>query len=174
MMDEGSGIRDDLVAMRRYARSLTRDEQDADDVVQDAIVRAIERQETFQPDRDRRRWLLAIVHNVFFSAKRREASEARRNSRFAETLVDRLEPGQEEHARLVQIARQFAALPEHHRAVLHLTAIEGFSYQQAAETLGVPVGTVMSRLARARAALREREQGQQGATGLRLIGGSDD
>lgn len=174
MMDEGSGIRDDLVAMRRYARSLTRDEQDADDVVQDAIVRAIERQETFQPDRDRRRWLLAIVHNVFFSAKRREASEARRNSRFAETLIDRLEPGQEEHARLVQIARQFAALPEHHRAVLHLTAIEGLSYQQAAETLGVPVGTVMSRLARARAALREREQGQQGATGLRLIGGSDD
>ena len=179
-MDGGSDIRDDLTAMRRYARSLTRDDQDADDVVQDALLRAIERQETFQPDRSRRRWLLAIVHNVFFSAKRREASEARRNSRFAETLVDRLEPGQEEHARLAEIARQFAALPEHHRAVLHLTAIEGMSYQQAAETLSVPVGTVMSRLARARTALRERErgqgqeQGQPGAGGLRLIGGSDD
>lgn len=182
MMDDSPisrpDIRVDLVAMRRYARSLTRDDQDADDVVQDALLRAIERHETYQPDRDRRRWLLAIVHNVFFSSKRREASEARRNSRFAETLVDRLEPAQENHARLVQIARDFAALPEHHRAVLHLTAIEGMSYQQAAETLGVPMGTVMSRLSRARAALRERELGQgqvqQGAGGLRLIGGSDD
>jgi RNA polymerase sigma-70 factor (ECF subfamily) len=174
LMDDSPDIRDDLAAMRCYARSLTRDNQDADDVVQDALLRAIERQATYQPDRNRRRWLLAIVHNVFFSAKRREASEARRNNRFAETLIDQLEPGQEEHARLSEIARQFAALPEHHRAVLHLTAIEGLSYQQAAETLGVPVGTVMSRLSRARAALREREQGQQGAGGLRLIGGSDD
>jgi RNA polymerase sigma-70 factor (ECF subfamily) len=186
MMDEGTGIRDDLVAMRRYARSLTRDDTDADDVVQDALLRAIERQATYQQGRSRRRWLLAIVHNVFFSAKRREASEARRNSRFAETLVDQLEPAQEEHARLAEIARQFAALPEHHREVLHLTAIEGFSYQQAAETLDVPVGTVMSRLSRARAALRERnqvmgqeklgqeKQGQPEAGGLRLIGGSDD
>ncbi|WP_242127086.1 sigma-70 family RNA polymerase sigma factor [Sphingobium sp. Sx8-8] len=174
MMDDSPDIRDDLAAMRRYARSLTRDDQDADDVVQDALLRAIERQETYQPDRNRRRWLLAIVHNVFFSAKRREASEARRNSRFAETLTDQLEPGQEEHARLAEIARQFAAMPEHHRAVLHLTAVEGLSYQQAAETLDVPVGTVMSRLSRARATLREREQGQRGAGGLRLIGGSDD
>lgn len=182
MMDDSPisrpGIRDDLLAMRRYARSLTRDDPDADDVVQDALLRAIERQDTFQPGRNRRRWLLAIVHNVFFSAKRREASEARRNSRFAGTLTDWLEPGQEEHARLMQIARDFAALPEHHRAVLHLTAIEGLSYQQTAEILSVPAGTVMSRLSRARAALRERERGQgkgqPGGAGLRLIGGSDD
>lgn len=173
-MDDDPDIRDDLLAMRRYARSLTRDDQDADDVVQDALVRAIEGRATFQPDRSRRRWLLAIVHNVFFSTKRRESAEARRNSRFAETLTDQLEPAQEEHARLAQIARGFAALPEHQRAVLHLTAVEGLSYQQAAELLGVPVGTIMSRLSRARAALREREQGQPGPEGLRLVGGRDE
>lgn len=178
-MDDQPDIRDDLHAMRRYARSLTRDVQDADDVVQDALVRAIEGQATYQPGRSRRRWLLAIVHNVFFSAKRREAAETRRNGRFAETLIDQIEPAQEQHARLTEVARNFAALPEHHRAVLHLTAIEGLSYQQTAELLGVPVGTVMSRLSRARAALRDREM-RQGANGrpesgeLRLVGGRDE
>lgn len=173
-MEDDPDIRDDLLAMRRYARSLTRDDQDADDVVQDALLRAIEGRASYQPGRNRRRWLLAIVHNVFCSAKRREAAESRRNSRFAETLTDQLEPAQEQYARLTQIARGFAALSEHHRAVLHLTAVDGLSYQQTAELLGVPVGTIMSRLARARAALREQEQGQPGPEGLRLVGGRDE
>ncbi|MGC4250169.1 MAG: sigma-70 family RNA polymerase sigma factor [Sphingobium sp.] len=165
---------DDLRAMRRYARSLTRDDQDADDVVQDALVRAIERSATYQPERRRRPWLLAIVHNVFLSAKRREAAEARRDSRFAETMVDRIDPAQEEYARLAEIARDFAALPEAHRAVLHLIAVEGLSYQEAADALGVPLGTVMSRLWRARAALRQGKKRQDRAPGLRLVGGQDD
>jgi len=165
----------DLRAMRRYARSLTRDDQDADDVVQDALVRAIERSATYQPERRRRPWLLAIVHNVFLSAKRREAAEARRNGRFAETMVDRIDPAQEEHARLAEIARDFAALPDAHRAVLHLIGVEGLSYQEAAAALDVPLGTVMSRLWRARAALRRDEkERQQHGPGLRLVGGRDD
>lgn len=164
----------DLASMRRYARVLARDDHDADDVVQDALVRAIERQSTFQPGRSRRRWLLAIVHNVFISGTRRKAAEARRNSSFADTLIAHSDAPQEHHARLNEIARSFAALPEHHRAVLHLTAIEGLSYQQCAELLDVPVGTVMSRLARARAALRRQEDERPEAMGLRIVGGRDD
>jgi RNA polymerase sigma factor (sigma-70 family) len=177
MTDDWKGDEDvtgDLASMRRYARALARDDHDADDVVQDALLRAIERQSTFQPGRSRRRWLLAIVHNVFISGTRRRAAEARRDNRFADMLVAHSDPPQEHHARLSEIARSFAALPEHQRAVLHLTAIEGLSYQQCAELLDVPVGTVMSRLARARTTLRRREEDRPETMGLRIVGGRDD
>lgn len=164
----------DLAAMRRYARSLARDHHDADDVVQDALVRAIERDATYQPGRDRRRWLLAIVHNVFVSGTRRKVAEQRRNDRFAHTQVAHSDAAQEHHARLGEIARSFADLPEHHRAVLHLTAIEGLSYQECAELLDVPVGTIMSRVSRARAALREQDERQPTTSMLRIVGGRDD
>ena len=161
--------------MRRYARALARDRQDADDVVQDALVRAIERDATYDPGRSRRRWLLAIVHNVFVSGLRRRMAERRRDDRFAEAEAAHCDAAQEHHARLADIARGFAALPEHQRAVLHLTAVEGFSYQECADLLNVPVGTVMSRLARARAALRERDAREATEPApLRIVGGRDD
>jgi RNA polymerase sigma-70 factor (ECF subfamily) len=169
-----NGIVGELAAMRRYARVLARDHQDADDVVQDALVRAIERDATYERGRGRRRWLLAIVHNVFVSGVRRQGAERRRDDRFAETLVAHSDAAQEHHARLTDIARGFAALSEHQRAVLHLTAVEGLSYQECADLLGVPVGTIMSRLARARAALRERDEQPVREAGLRIVGGRDD
>jgi len=172
----------DLAAMRRYARALARDAQEADDVVQDALVRAMERHETFrqqgghdgQGPHNRRRWLLAIVHNVFISGLRRAAAEARRNERFADTLMAHVDPEQEQHARLAQVARAFSALSEHHRAVLHLIAIEGLSYQEAADVLDVPIGTVMSRLARARAALKDENVAKGPPLRLRVVGEDDD
>jgi len=170
---QGRGIGEDLIVMRRYARSLARDESDADDVVQDALVRAIERQDTFEPARSRRKWLLAIVHNVFISTKRREAAEARRDACFAETMIERTDVEQEQRLQLARLAQAFATLPDHHRAVLHLVAVEGLTYKEAGDVLGVPVGTVMSRLARARAALRDHQAEPRG-TRLRVIGGEDD
>lgn len=167
-------ITDDLAAMRRYARALARDTQDADDVVQDALLRAIERQRTFKPQFSRRRWLLAIVHNVFISGKRRQAAELRRNDRFAETLMSHVDPEQEQRVRLARIAHGFASLSEPHRAVLHLVVIEGLSYQEAADILAVPIGTVMSRLARARSALRQNEDHGSGPAQLRVVGGKND
>ncbi|WP_253717880.1 sigma-70 family RNA polymerase sigma factor [Sphingomonas sp. AP4-R1] len=155
--------------MRRYARALTRDPHDSDDVVQQALLNAIERKETFEPSRSRRRWLLAIVHNVFVSQKRRQAAEARRDQRFSETLVEELDPEQEYIVRLHEIARAFATLPDHQRAAMHLVAVEGLDYQEAAAVLNVPVGTIMSRLSRARAALRQRHFGSH----LRLVKGEE-
>ncbi len=164
-----------MSSMRRYARSLARDEAVADDVVQDALLNALEKRHTFRPDGSPKRWLLSIVHNIFISARRREQAEARRDSRFAQTLVDRLEPDQEHAACLQEVASAFAALPEHHRAVLHLVAVEGQSYQEAATILEVPIGTVMSRLSRARAALRSpgRFPGVGDKDRLKIIGGQD-
>ncbi len=169
-MKPDADISGDLIAMRRYARALTRDEQDADDVVQDAILRAIERKNSFKPAFSRRRWLLAIVHNIFISGKRREAAEARRNDRFAETLERNPDLEQEQRVRLSRVASAYASLPEHHRTVLHLIAVEGLTYQEVADILDVPVGTVMSRLSRAREALKQREQGP---SPLRIVGGGN-
>lgn len=166
-MNPDADIPGELIAMRRYARALTRDDQDADDVVQDAILRAIERKKSFKPEFSRRGWLLAIVHNVFVSSKRREAAEARRNDRFAEALERNPDLEQEQRVRLSRIASAYASLPEHHRTVLHLTAVEGLTYQEVADVLEVPVGTVMSRLSRARDSLKQLEQGP---SPLRIVG----
>jgi len=171
--------------MRRYARSLTRDEQAADDVVQDALLKALEKRHLFRPDGSRRGWLLAIVHNIFVSTRRREEARARRDTRFARMLTDHLDPDQEHAATLQQVARAFAALPEHYRAILHLVAVEGQSYQEAAAILDIPIGTVMSRLSRARAALRQAEGAMPEKAGIgggegsdrsrfRIVGGRND
>jgi len=161
--------------MLRYARSLARDDALADDVVQDALVRAIEREGTFRPGGSMRSWLLAIVHNVYASGMRKRTAEANRNARFAETLVESAEPEQEQAALLSQMAQAFAALPDHQRQVLHLVAVEDLSYQEASEVLQIPIGTVMSRLSRARAAMRS--VGQERADEprrLKIVGGEDD
>lgn len=183
-------ILEEMPSMRRYARSLTRNEHTADDVVQDALLKALEKRHMFRPDGSRRGWLLAIVHNVFVSTRRREDARTRRDTRFASMFTDRLEPNQEHAACLVQVAGAFAALPEHHRAILHLIAIEEQSYQEAALILDIPIGTVMSRLSRARAALRRlqsdgmapsvvtairtEDNGTAGRNRFKVVGGQDD
>ncbi len=169
---------DDLSSMRRYARSLCADASAADDVVQDSLLKALERRDSFRAQGSRKSWLLSIVHNVFVSGLRRRQAESLRDQRFAETLTQQLPAEQEQQARLAEIARSFAGLPELQREVLHLVAIEGMSYQQAAEVLSVPIGTVMSRLSRARAAMRKHndndEHDDAQPASLRIVGGRDE
>lgn len=159
-------ILEEIASMRRYARSLTHDDQSADDIVQDAVMKALEKLHLFRPDGSRRGWLLAIVHNIFVSARRRDEVRARHDLHFAALLTDRLEPDQEDGERLRRVALALARLPEQRRAVLQLIAVEERSYQEAAVLLGIPVGTVMSRLSRARRDLRRCQGG--GATPGRL------
>ncbi|KKC24713.1 sigma-70 family RNA polymerase sigma factor [Sphingomonas sp. SRS2] len=166
-------IHEQLPRLRGYARALTRDTGAADDLVQEALLRAYERAATYRPGNSLRSWLLSIVHNLFIDHKRREASEQKRNARLIEASEGMVEHGQQEQAvYLAEIATRFAALPEEHRAVLSLIGVQGLSYQEAATTLGVPVGTVMSRLHRARAALREPEAINDVGR-LHIIGGTD-
>lgn len=165
-------ILSELSPMRRYARSLTRDESAADDVVQEALLRALEKRNTFRPGGSVRAWLLAIVHNIFVSAQRRVRAEERRDARFAESMVDRIEPDQEYAAYLQEVAQAFAILPDPQRAILHLIVVEGQSYQEAAAILGIPIGTVMSRLSRARVALRRAQTREvRGQDKFRIVGG---
>lgn len=161
-----------LPSLRSYARALTRDPVDADDLVQDALLRAYERAATYRRDHPLKSWLLTIVHNLFIDRRRREGSELRRNARLSQLYDGAVAPaGQEQAVQLREVAQRFDALPEEHRAVLSLIAVQGLSYQETAMTLEVPVGTVMSRLHRARAALRE----PYAVDGVRLhvVGGKD-
>jgi RNA polymerase sigma factor (sigma-70 family) len=169
-----------LGPLRRYARSLTRDETQADDLVQDTLVRAYERRGSIRSGGNLRGWLLSILHNAFVDDRRRHVAEARRLEQAAALAETAAPPAQESQVRLQQVQSAFLRLPDEQRAALHLVAIEGLPYQEAADALGIPVGTLMSRLGRARATLRGFEAGThltQPSEGkrprLRIIGGAD-
>jgi RNA polymerase sigma-70 factor (ECF subfamily) len=184
----GDDVIGQLAPLRRYALTLTRDETQAEDLVHDALVRAYERRATFRSGANLRTWLLAILHNTFVDRWRQREAEWRREAE-ASRLVETIAPAdQESRVRFQQIAQAFQALPDEQRAVLHLVAIDGLPYNEAARALGIPVGTLMSRLGRARAALRAfEENGARSATpalpvpperparlNLRVVGGTDD
>ncbi|MDW6025345.1 sigma-70 family RNA polymerase sigma factor [Mesorhizobium sp. BAC0120] len=164
-----------LGSLRRYARSLTAGGEDAEDLVHDALVRAYERRNTFRSGGNLRAWLLSILHNVFIDRMRSRKSEAAREE-LAGQLVESAVGASQEHAvRLAQIRKAFLDLPQEQRSALDLVAIEGLGYQEAANILGIPVGTLMSRIGRARAALRKVEDGEAASRRdhLRIVGGRD-
>src|SRR3954469_20130774 len=156
--ESGDDVIAQLAPLRRYAHTLTRDETLAEDLVHDALVRAYEHRATFRAGANLRTWLLAILHNTFVDRWRQRNAELQLEaeaSRLAETTAP---AEQESRIRLQQIGRAFLTLPDEQRAALHLVAIDGLPYNEAARALGIPVGTLMSRLGRARAALRALEE----------------
>jgi RNA polymerase sigma-70 factor (ECF subfamily) len=162
-----------LGSLRRYARSLTRDSAEAEDLVHDALVRAYERRGTFRSGGNLRAWLLSIVHNAFIDGLRSRKSEAVRVEQAGYLVDASMQAPQEHSVRLAQVREAFFKLPDEQRSALHLVAIEGLTYSQAAEASGVPLGTLMSRIGRARAALREMEDTlpARGKSHLKIVGG---
>lgn len=143
--------------LRRYALVLTRDRDRAEDLFQDSCVRALEKSARFVPGTDLRAWLFAIMHNLHVSKVRRAWREAKTVNAvdLAATGIDRvLPPPQEPHMMLRDMARLLSCLPMAQREVLQL-ASQGFTYGEIAAELGLPLGTVRSRMSRGRAVLRE-------------------
>lgn len=167
-------VAEHIPAMMRYARALLRGRDGAEDLVHDALVSAYANAAQYRPDRPLGTWLLAIVHNRFVSDLRRAGVRESHRADLAAAAPAAHEPEQEIHLRLVQIEHAFLALSDEQRAALHLVAVEGLAYQEAAEALGIPIGTLISRISRAREKLRQIEDGQPGqhAPGhLRVVGG---
>ena len=142
-----------LPRLRRYAGVLTRDRSRADDLVQDTLQRAIEREATFRSGENLRAWLFALMHNLFIDGVR--GSEAIDWTADAGALPEAAAPRQSDPIEMRDIHRALAKLPTEQREVLLLVAIEGLRYREAAEVLVLPIGTVMSRLARAREKMQE-------------------
>lgn len=164
MLSRPFDITSHLPALRRYARVLTRRDQDADDLVQGALLRAFERRNQFREGADLRVWLMTVLNNHFIDQIRsRRASEAR-DQAWAELNPGFVTPAGEQAARLSQLRQALMDLPSDQRKALHLVAIEGMGMAEAAQVLDVPVGTIMSRVSRARASLRRFEDRPDGAT----------
>ena len=140
--------------LRRYARSLVFDSATADDLVQTALERALNHWNQFDPRRDLVLWLLAIAHNAWLDALRRDRHlDVLAPERVAEAM-DRERSHEPDMGLQIDLADALARLVPDQRSALLLVLVEQLSYAEAAEVLGVPEGTVMSRVSRARVALR--------------------
>jgi RNA polymerase sigma-70 factor, ECF subfamily len=146
-----------IQGLRVFARSLLRgDHERADDLVQDSLERALSHWHKRRRDGDLRSWLFTILYNRFVTEQYRRRREFAHRS-FDDVALEDLpgfEGAQEPALAYRDLLRGFAELPPDQRAVLLLIGIEDFSYEEAARILGIPVGTVMSRLSRGRERLR--------------------
>ncbi|MBK8085625.1 MAG: sigma-70 family RNA polymerase sigma factor [Devosia sp.] len=161
-MDFLDEIEASVPALRRYARALTRNADRADDLVQDCLERAISRRGLFAPTGQLEGWLFRILVNLWRNATR---SERRRGEHlpFEDLPVEpSVPPAQPGRIALAEMSRAIDRLPPEQREALLLVVLEGKSYEEAASILSIPSGTLMSRLGRARSALRS------------LTGGSDE
>ncbi|MEQ5842245.1 RNA polymerase subunit sigma-70 [Paraburkholderia acidicola] len=140
-----------------FALRIAGDQHDAEDLVQRACVRALERAHQLQPDTAPLSWMFSIVHTTWINELRarsvRKRSSMEWDDDFLENIADPSGQTPETQAMNAQIIDAVARLPEAQRVVMLLVAVEGLSYQEAADALEVPIGTVMSRLSRARQAI---------------------
>ena len=146
-----------IPALRRYARALTRDAETADDIVQDTLVRALRSEHLFHGG-DMRAWLYTILTNL---NRNRLRSLSRRPTLTSINDNDAATTGPDSGSR--DIARALDDLAEDQRAALLLVVLEGLTYREVAEVQGVPIGTVMSRLARARMQIKAYLDGERPA-----------
>ena len=155
-MDEiASLLEPQIPALRRYAWALLRDHEAADDLVQDTLERAISRWGQRRHEGDLRAWLFAIQRNLFLNGLRQRKTRGTQVGEEALNDVQATGSSPESHVGLRDVLAGLDALSEEQRSLLLLVGVEDLSYEQAAKVLGIPLGTVMSRLSRARARLRE-------------------
>jgi RNA polymerase sigma-70 factor (ECF subfamily) len=154
-----------LESVAGFALSLTRSQADADDLVQETFLRAFKGWHTFTPGTDCKRWLFTICRNTFIRLNSRSRAKFERLEGDADGLpaamgyMDAVRDGTTQLLERIQvrpaIEAAVAALPEPHHSILVLVDLEGLSYEEAAEVLKVPMGTVRSRLYRARRQVQE-------------------
>ena len=155
-MTDNAALRREIVSLiprlRRFALGLTGAQADADDLVQTALEKALSRLDQFTAGTRLDSWLFRIVQTSWIDDRRKAARrEEAMDADMMERIPGRFDPGHAEaHGLRADIGRALGELSEDQRALAMLVLVEGYSYQEAADMQGVPVGTVMSRLSRAR------------------------
>lgn len=142
----------EIPRLRRYARALTGQDDRADDLVQDTLERALDKWRFWQSSRDLRPWLFSIMHNLHIDHHRRDSRIDYCDDEDLPELLQRAE--QTDALELRDLDRALSLLPLEQREVLLLVALEEMSYADVAKAIDQPIGTVMSRLSRARARLK--------------------
>ena len=160
-------ILEHIPRLRRYARALLGDRYAADDLVQDTLERAWNKFHLWRPGSDLRAWLFAIMHNVFVNQVRSKRSEIEKT--MEELPVVAVRATQSDLLEIADVGRSLRALPDEQREVLLLVAIEEMTYDEVSRALAIPIGTVMSRLSRARERMRRLIAGGQPAVPLKVV-----
>jgi len=151
--------------LRRYARALAGDSHRADDLVQDTLERALAKFYLWRHGSDLRAWLFTIMHNVFINQLK-----ARRELALDDAVQEGLQSApQSDPLELRDLDAALRQLPVEQREVLLLVGLEQLSYAEVSKTLGIPVGTVMSRLSRGRERLRAVMSGSATLTNLKVV-----
>jgi RNA polymerase sigma-70 factor, ECF subfamily len=142
-----------LPRLRRFARALTRNPHDADDLVQVALERALARAQQLRPDAALAAWVFGILRHAWIDELR---ARARSERVFApeESWQNVRDAGHGAHTEMLSVQESIARLPEEQRMAVALVLVEGLSYKEAAHVMDVPIGTLTSRLARGREALK--------------------
>lgn len=141
-----------LPDLRAFARFLARERGEADDLVQDTVVRALAAASQFQPGTNLKAWLFTILRNLFYEqARRRRREDAALRQRFAEEELD--DPHRVSRAEIADLARLLWRLPPLLREALVLVGAQELSHEEAAAICGVPVGTMKARVSRGRSQL---------------------
>ena len=165
-MNDGQRIVELIPRLRRYARALCGDRARADDLVQDTLERAWIKLHLWRPGSDLRAWLFTVMHNVHVNQVRASRDHATLDDDGDEMAVQAVQGASLE---IRDLERALALIPAEQREVLLLIALEDMSYAEVASTLGIPIGTVMSRLSRAREKLRSMMHGVTSNAKLQVI-----
>jgi RNA polymerase sigma-70 factor (ECF subfamily) len=165
-MSDADSIVGLIPRLRRYARALAGEKSAADDLVQDTLERAWAKLHLYRRGTDLRAWMFTVMHNVYVNQLR----AARPGVQLEDDMPELMRPARESEAlELRDLDRAVRRLPPEQREVLLLVVLEDMSYDEAARTLGIPIGTVMSRLARAREKLRAMLSGLPPEGKLKVI-----
>ena len=162
-----SRVHELIPRLRRYARALTGERNAADDLVQDTLERAWNKLHLWRDGSDLRAWLFTIMHNVHVNQVRSRMAAA--TVPLDEAAEPPVRPTQSDMLEVRDIDAALQQLSLDQRQVLLLVALERMSYEEAARALGIPIGTVMSRLARGRERLRIVLAGERAASGLKVV-----
>jgi RNA polymerase sigma factor (sigma-70 family) len=162
-------LRELMPRMRRFAVWLTRNPSTADDLVQSSLEKALMAWGDKREEGDLRAWLFSILYRQFLDAHRRSRRYGRLLELFTGGKDDHYEPSVERTVVAQSTLAAFERLNTEQRALLLWVSVEGLSYKEIAEILDVPIGTVMSRLSRARQALRQLSDGEITTPSLRIL-----
>lgn len=145
----------EIASLRRYARALTGNSWAADDLVQDTLERACNKWRLWLAGSNLRAWLFSVMHNLFVNQLRQSSGRSQMTLVDVDDFADQLAATDSDPSQMLDLQRCLMRLPSEQREVLLLVSMQDLSYAEVAKITGVPVGTVMSRLSRARTRLQE-------------------
>lgn len=171
MSERKGAILAEIPRLRRYARALLRDRDAADDLVQDCLERALSRLDNWHTGDNPRRWLFTIMHHLFIDQTRKLRRQGETLARYAEISDTASAPASQlDSVASREVLDALQSIGPERRAALLLVSVEGLTYAEAATVLGIPAGTLMSRIARGREELRSLLDDASRRRTIRVVG----